>query len=226
MTSSNASLKVLKAPVSDDSLLTTREKIILLQSSKLHGCVFPPWKGTPSSEEFESDYLDKTEFDFSEDQREVFDGWKKPNQEARRTVKDKSQKLDLVQDITTDCSVVASLCAESARAERLGHDQPSIMATAMYPQGSVSRNGKYVFKFHFNGCFRRVEIDDRLPSSKTSRALHVFDRGDSNIIWPAIVEKAYLKVRGGYDFPGSNSGTDLFVLTGWIPEQLFLQRFV
>ena len=97
-----------------------------------------------------------------------------------------------------------------------------------YDHGSckpaTSKNGKYIFRFHFNGCYRKVVIDDRLPSSQTSRALHVVDRNNPGIYWPALVEKAYLKVRGGYDFPGSNSGTDLWVLTGWIPEQLFLQR--
>lgn len=67
-------------------------------------------------------------------------------------------------------------------------------------------------------------IDDRLPSSKTTRSLHVIDRNNSNFLWPALVEKAYLKVRGGYDFPGSNSGTDLWVLTGWIPEQVCLHH--
>ena len=87
-----------------------------------------------------------------------------------------------------------------------------------------SPNGKYIFRLHFNGCFRTVVIDDRLPASRTTRALHVVDRRNPGLLWPALVEKAYLKVRGGYDFPGSNSGTDLWVLTGWIPEQLFLQR--
>jgi calpain-7 len=75
---------------------------------------------------------------------------------------------------------------------------------------------------YFNGCWRRVDIDDRLPTSKTSRVLHVVDRRCPGLLWPALVEKAYLKVRGGYDFPGSNSGTDLAVITGWIPQQVFL----
>ena len=89
----------------------------------------------------------------------------------------------------------------------------------------VSRNGKYVLKLQLNGCYRQVVIDDRLPTSKTSRSLFVTDRNNNSILWPALVEKAYLKARGGYNLPGSNSGTDLWILTGWIPEQLFLQRY-
>jgi hypothetical protein len=88
----------------------------------------------------------------------------------------------------------------------------------------LSRCGKYIFRFYFNGSFRKVVIDDRLPSSKTARSLYVIDRNNATFLWPALVEKAYLKVRGGYDFPGSNSGTDLWVLTGWIPEQVFLHH--
>jgi calpain-7 len=86
----------------------------------------------------------------------------------------------------------------------------------------ISPSGKYVLRMYFNGCWRRVQIDDRLPTSSTTRVLHVIDRSNPGLLWPALLEKAYLKVRGGYDFPGSNSGTDLAVLSGWIPQQVFL----
>jgi calpain-7 len=79
-------------------------------------------------------------------------------------------------------------------------------------------------RMNFNGCSRKVVVDDRLPVSKTHRLLHVTDRNFPNLLWPALLEKAYLKVRGGYDFPGSNSGTDIWTILGWIPEQVFLQH--
>ena len=221
---SGHNLKVLKVPISDQALLTTREKIILLQGSKLHGSVFPPWTDSPASNEFEGQFEDSTEFSFSREQLEVFDGWRRPQPADGSANAKRTEKVDLVQDVTTDCSVVASLCASTARTERLGPSHESIISAIMFPQTGLSNNGKYIFKFHFNGCCRKVIVDDRLPSSKTTRALHVFDRSNGGVYWPALVEKAYLKVRGGYDFPGSNSGTDLWILTGWIPEQLFLQR--
>lgn len=84
-----------------------------------------------------------------------------------------------------------------------------------------STNGKYVAKFNINGTFRRVEIDDTLPVSQTERIIHVFDRNNPAMIWPAILEKMYLKIFGGYDFEGSNSGTDIWIMFGWIPEQIF-----
>lgn len=87
----------------------------------------------------------------------------------------------------------------------------------------MSKSGKYVLRLYFNGCYRKVTIDDHLPSSLScEHSLHVIDRNSPGLLWPALVEKAYLKVRHGYDFPGSNSGTDLWALTGWIPQQVFV----
>ena len=219
-------MKKLKAPVSDNTLLTTREKIIVLQGSKFHGCVFPRWEGPPTPEELKERFQDDTIFRLSKEQLQILDCWKSLRQIPPKSEGPQKGSVDLVQDITNDCSVVASLCAETARAERLGPGHGTLFSSLMFPEAGTSRNGKYVLKFHFNGCYRKVVIDDRLPTSRNKRTLHVFDRNNTRVIWPALVEKAYLKVRGGYDFPGSNSATDLWVLLGWIPEQSFLQRSV
>ncbi|KAL9057732.1 MAG: hypothetical protein Q9206_002230, partial [Seirophora lacunosa] len=244
----------LREPLSTRTL-STREQIIILEASKLHGCRFPPWVASPEASEFElgeaqslfvdnwnicvSDHArDNAEFRLSETQLALFDGWRRPDEllpppsrhepttnSVKSSPTDDNEKADLVQDVTSDCSVVASLCACVARAER-GH--PSMLSFIFHPydkdlqQPLRSRNGKYIFRLYFNGCWRKVVIDDRLPASAQSRTLYVVDRNNPSLLWPALVEKAYLKVRGGYDFPGSNSGSDLWVLTGWIPEQIFL----
>ncbi|ROW14409.1 hypothetical protein VPNG_03954 [Cytospora leucostoma] len=220
-------------------VLSTAEKTILLRSSKLHGSIFPPWEADPDPVVFRSKQLDEplftdtSDFSFSKKQNEVFDGWKRPTElfndsgpELFENSMVARTDCDLVQDITTDCSVVASLCAVM---RHLKPDKNSLLPTLIYPfdydrgRPVASQNGKYIFRLNFNGCFRQVVIDDRLPASKTSRTFFVVDRRNPELIWPALMEKAYLKIRGGYDFPGSNSGTDLWVLTGWIPEQIFLQ---
>ena len=46
-------------------------------------------------------------------------------------------KVDLVQDMTTDCSVVASLCAGTARAER-GHARVGLLALNTSPGLTVA----------------------------------------------------------------------------------------
>ncbi|RWA08027.1 hypothetical protein EKO27_g7093 [Xylaria grammica] len=214
----------------------TSEKNILYRNSRLHGNTFPPWESDPDPTYFLGDtYSDPASFTLSPKQKSILLGWRRPAELIQGTsgpiarpdtsVVEVTDGHDLVQDITTDCSVVASLCASM---KHLRPGPTSILPTLMFPASpdgrpGISTNGRYVFRMFFNGCFRKVVIDDRLPVSSNQRTLYVVDRQNPSLIWPALIEKAYLKIRGGYDFPGSNSGTDLSILTGWIPQQLFLQ---
>ena len=109
--------------------------------------------------------------------------------------------------------------------------------------------GKYVVKLHANGVERKVVVDDRIPLARDgqpmcSHSTHaeelwvtIIEKARARpsaiphtpplpsltpphpISHPPPPPQAYLKINGGYDFPGSNSGIDMFALTGWIPEQ-------
>ncbi|KAK3814530.1 MAG: hypothetical protein JOS17DRAFT_722698 [Linnemannia elongata] len=131
----------------------------------------------------------------------------------------------IVQDIVTDCSFVASLCV-SASYERRWKKQ--LIRACIYPKNKFGEpcynpHGKYLVKLTFNGIARRVVVDDYLPVSKAGTLMCTFST-NKNELWPSIIEKAYMKLMGGYDFPGSNSGIDLYALTGWIPEHLFIKE--
>jgi calpain-7 len=87
---------------------------------------------------------------------------------------------------------------------------------------SYFNDGRYELKVLVNGDIRRIVIDDRLPFDSDNKLVGI-STGAKNQLWPSFVEKAYMKLMGGYDFPGSNSAVDLHVLTGWIPEHIDLQ---
>lgn len=137
----------LKAPVSERAL-SKHEQLVLLEGSRLHGFNFPRWNSEPDDSLFEttlytyvmrrmktiwhlSDFnRDPSELKLSEAQIETFAGWKRPHERddvSAQPLNDEilmnaSKDIDLVQDITTDCSVVASLCAATARASK-GHSK-------------------------------------------------------------------------------------------------------
>lgn len=130
---------------------------------------------------------------------------------------------DIIQDTVTDCSFVASLCICAAYENSF---RKRLISSCIYPQDLnghpiFNPSGKYLVKLIHNGSARAVIVDDLLPVSKDGALMCTFTSIPGEY-WASIIEKAYMKLMGGYDFPGSNSSIDLYALTGWIPEHIFI----
>ncbi|KAL5504667.1 RIM13 [Sanghuangporus vaninii] len=230
-------------PLVRDPFSKEEQTYILDKSSKIHGTLFPAWsdKDAISDNEVDTSALPP----LGAELLSLSPVWRRPfdvcGAEKFSLAGPTLEPRHIHQNVVSDCSVcsAAAICLHHHRMfnSKLG-------LSCMYPHSpnglpSISSDGTYAFRFFMNGSFRRVcesftenadfwgsfwalAIDDRLPFSGTGQQLSVIAILESGIVdmWPALLEKAYLKLMGGYDFPGSNSSIDIHVLTGWIPEHI------
>ncbi|KAJ1661249.1 cysteine protease, partial [Coemansia sp. RSA 25] len=207
--------------------LTAKEADVVRHTSHINGLTFLPWLDNDTGEAFDlpGHFTDKDGLPtLSAKQQRKLCRWRRASQMyAQPQIFGAAGCAHIVQETVTDCSFVAALCVSVEYERRFGRQ---LVTRHVYPRGPLgmpafNASGKYMVKLFVNGLWRRVVIDDRLPVAEGGRLLCTYSSAGD--IGPSLMEKAFLKVMGGYDFPGSNSSTDLHVLTGWIPEHVFVQ---
>ncbi|KAJ2669294.1 cysteine protease [Coemansia sp. RSA 1085] len=208
-------------------LLTDEEAEVVRITSHINGLTFLPWMEGDSCENFAlSDYFTDKDglLTLSPKQQRKLWQWRRASHiYTSPLIFGQHGCGHIVQETVTDCSFVAALCVSIEYEHRFGRQ---LITQHIYPQGRSGKPafnpaGKYMVKLFVNGLWRRVIIDDLLPVAESGKLLCTYSI--SSDIGQCLLEKAFLKVMGGYDFPGSNSSTDLHVLTGWIPEHIFVQ---
>jgi len=226
-----------------ESLKLSKEEITILQrSSLISSGLFLPWSEQEAKElsrnalrPSKSLFIDLDgPLKLSESQKKQFYKWARPAEIlAIRGMSPRT--LVMIKNITpytirqkcvTDCSMIASLCVCSVYERRF---KKQLITAILYPKNSegipiINPNGKYFVRLWLNGVARCIVVDDFFPIDNRGNLLCSHTTSTGLELWVSVIEKAYMKLCGGYDFPGSNSGVDLFALTGWIPERLFFPQ--
>ncbi|KZT22492.1 cysteine proteinase [Neolentinus lepideus HHB14362 ss-1] len=216
-------IKLLKrnlTPVPVDRFSEQQQYYVLDKSSLINGRRFNFWdKPAPGP----NDCDDQPRF--SLEQIQCSAEWRRPQDLSPKyhIYSTSLEPIDITQFLVGDCSVCSSVAVCIEHGRRFG---TKLGLSSIYPQypGGVphaSPDGHYSVRVLFNGTYRRVNIDDQLPFSPDGVPLCM--SAAKGELWPCMIGKAYVKLNGDYEFPGSTSSIDLHAITGWIPEHLEFQ---
>ncbi|KJA22940.1 hypothetical protein HYPSUDRAFT_138453, partial [Hypholoma sublateritium FD-334 SS-4] len=223
-------------PIGIDHFSPQEQFYILKKGSKVNNTSLPIWDD-PAAVNISPTHDPHGQPTLSPEQEKVHSVWRRPvatlMDSSAAPARSKVLPQQILQHIVTDCSVCASIsvCLEHGR--RFESSLESALRGSF--ESTDRTNGRYDVRMLFNGTWRRVLIDDHLPYHPTEGTLmcmSVLPRPETppnslalpiHTLWPSLLEKAYMKLMGGYDFPGSNSSIDLHALAGWIPEHVDLQ---
>ncbi|KIK69012.1 hypothetical protein GYMLUDRAFT_53518 [Collybiopsis luxurians FD-317 M1] len=216
-------------PVIIDYFSPEEQSYVLKRGGRVNGMVFPLWREDPGPSSVQKQPR------FSSLQAQFSAIWRAEDRDV--LAEDRSVfPRDISQNIVTDCSVCASISSCIEHGIRF---RSNLAKSIIHPSSSISAHRGssyplYDLKLLFNGDWRRIRIDGQLPYHPNSGVplcltckLPDADGDAAQTLltsWPSILEKGYMVLMGGYDFPGSNSAIDLHTLTGWIPEHIDIKR--
>ena len=193
--------------------LTAKQETILLRSSRILGSLYPivttqEQLQDPSSARSRNNVIALPDKCYLRSFKE----W-----QVNATVSevDSEAAAFCAQSRLNDCSVVASICV-AANWSMNFHE--SILTQII---ADCSSNAKTSFNvaLHVNGTWRKIQVDDVMPFEEdTDKPLFVHCPRKLELMVPAILEKAYLSMFGTSAIKGSNSASDLYYFTQWIPE--------
>ncbi|KAF9453717.1 cysteine proteinase [Macrolepiota fuliginosa MF-IS2] len=242
-TSTNKTADVRLTPIGINHFSSQEQFYVLERGSRINGLTFSLWDRPMPLSPSSSPFMDPDgQPPLSAEQQRVSASWRRSAQAGHDVVgRRKLLPQEILQHIVTDCSVCASIsvCLEHARrfesdlARSALHSASGITISLEDKAAALSlahgqgagKNGRYDVKMFVNGSWRRVLIDDALPYNPSDGSFMCMTVNSETgfgeaVYWPSLIEKSYMKLMGGYDFPGSNSSIDLHAITGWIPEQI------